>query len=55
MKNALSYKWGMYLMLYRSTYLYDSPGALRMHGNDNSIEISMGILRDQKLIGDSIA
>jgi len=35
-------------MLYRSTYLYDSPGALRMHGNDNSIETSMGILRDQK-------
>jgi len=46
MKNALSYKWGMYLMLYRSIYLYDSPGALRMHGNDNSIETSMGILRD---------
>jgi len=36
-------------------YLYDSPGAIRMHGNDNTIETSMGILRDQKLIGDLIA
>ena len=35
-------------MLYCLLYLYDSPGALRMHRNDSSIEISMGILKDQK-------
>jgi hypothetical protein len=35
-------------MLYRSIYLYDSPGALRMHRNDNSIEYRWGILKDQK-------